>query len=101
MNMCCLCVLRLNRERISELQQQVEDLQKALQIQGAKPEDVSVFLCHLVVLFLHIFLSVIHDTLLNYLVFDFFLEVVLFIQKSHCLFAFIRSHLKRKLDAYM
>uniref|UniRef100_A0A8C1Z3H7 Hook microtubule-tethering protein 1 n=1 Tax=Cyprinus carpio TaxID=7962 RepID=A0A8C1Z3H7_CYPCA len=34
---------RLNRERISELQQQVEDLQKALQTQGAKPEDVSVF----------------------------------------------------------
>uniref|UniRef100_A0AAR2L2Z3 Calponin-homology (CH) domain-containing protein n=1 Tax=Pygocentrus nattereri TaxID=42514 RepID=A0AAR2L2Z3_PYGNA len=31
---------RLNRERISELQQQVEDLQKALQTQGAKPEDV-------------------------------------------------------------
>ncbi|KAL7871959.1 hypothetical protein SRHO_G00069420 [Serrasalmus rhombeus] len=30
---------RLNRERISELQQQVEDLQKALQTQGAKPED--------------------------------------------------------------
>ncbi|KTG05491.1 hypothetical protein cypCar_00020977 [Cyprinus carpio] len=31
---------RLNRERISELQQQVEDLQKALQTQGTKPEDV-------------------------------------------------------------
>ncbi|GAA6103097.1 protein Hook homolog 1 isoform X3 [Tachysurus ichikawai] len=30
---------RLNRERISELQQQVEDLQKALQTQGAKPDD--------------------------------------------------------------
>ncbi|XP_051511254.1 protein Hook homolog 1-like isoform X1 [Myxocyprinus asiaticus] len=30
---------RLNRERISELQQQVEDLQKALQTQGNKPED--------------------------------------------------------------
>uniref|UniRef100_A0A672KNN1 Protein Hook homolog 1-like n=1 Tax=Sinocyclocheilus grahami TaxID=75366 RepID=A0A672KNN1_SINGR len=30
---------RLNRERIGELQQQVEDLQKALQTQGAKPED--------------------------------------------------------------
>ncbi|KAL7888066.1 hypothetical protein AOLI_G00030400 [Acnodon oligacanthus] len=30
---------RLNRERVSELQQQVEDLQKALQTQGAKPED--------------------------------------------------------------
>uniref|UniRef100_A0A8C1V8A5 Hook microtubule-tethering protein 1 n=1 Tax=Cyprinus carpio TaxID=7962 RepID=A0A8C1V8A5_CYPCA len=30
---------RLNRERISELQQQVEDLQKALQTQGTKPED--------------------------------------------------------------
>ncbi|XP_062858195.1 protein Hook homolog 1 [Trichomycterus rosablanca] len=30
---------RLNRERVSELQQQVEDLQKALQSQGAKPED--------------------------------------------------------------
>uniref|UniRef100_A0A3B4BQ76 Calponin-homology (CH) domain-containing protein n=1 Tax=Pygocentrus nattereri TaxID=42514 RepID=A0A3B4BQ76_PYGNA len=33
---------RLNRERISELQQQVEDLQKALQTQGAKPEDVTL-----------------------------------------------------------
>lgn len=33
---------RLNRERISELQQQVEDLQKALQSQAAKPDDVSV-----------------------------------------------------------
>ncbi len=43
MDMCCWCVLRLNRERISELQQQVEDLQKALQTQGSKPEDVSVF----------------------------------------------------------
>uniref|UniRef100_A0A8C1V971 Hook microtubule-tethering protein 1 n=1 Tax=Cyprinus carpio TaxID=7962 RepID=A0A8C1V971_CYPCA len=42
---------RLNRERISELQQQVEDLQKALQTQGTKPEDVSVCLSHLVVLF--------------------------------------------------
>uniref|UniRef100_A0A8C1LX61 Hook microtubule-tethering protein 1 n=1 Tax=Cyprinus carpio TaxID=7962 RepID=A0A8C1LX61_CYPCA len=41
---------RLNRERISELQQQVEDLQKALQTQGTKPEDVSVCLSHLVVL---------------------------------------------------
>ncbi|XP_026802757.2 protein Hook homolog 1 isoform X1 [Pangasianodon hypophthalmus] len=30
---------RLNRESITELQQQVEDLQKALQTQGAKPED--------------------------------------------------------------
>ncbi|KAF5900517.1 protein Hook 1 isoform X1, partial [Clarias magur] len=30
---------RLNRESIIELQQQVEDLQKALQTQGAKPED--------------------------------------------------------------
>ncbi|KAK3516502.1 hypothetical protein QTP70_019886 [Hemibagrus guttatus] len=30
---------RLNRENISELQQQVEDLQKALQTEGAKPED--------------------------------------------------------------
>uniref|UniRef100_A0AAR2J2R7 Calponin-homology (CH) domain-containing protein n=1 Tax=Pygocentrus nattereri TaxID=42514 RepID=A0AAR2J2R7_PYGNA len=38
---------RLNRERISELQQQVEDLQKALQTQGAKPEDVSVCSCPL------------------------------------------------------
>lgn len=37
---------RLNRESISELQQQVEDLQKALQTQGAKPEDVSVLLSH-------------------------------------------------------
>uniref|UniRef100_A0A667XK80 Hook microtubule-tethering protein 1 n=1 Tax=Myripristis murdjan TaxID=586833 RepID=A0A667XK80_9TELE len=33
---------RLSRERISELQQQVEDLQKALQSQAAKPDDVSV-----------------------------------------------------------
>uniref|UniRef100_A0A667XIN8 Hook microtubule-tethering protein 1 n=1 Tax=Myripristis murdjan TaxID=586833 RepID=A0A667XIN8_9TELE len=32
---------RLSRERISELQQQVEDLQKALQSQAAKPDDVS------------------------------------------------------------
>uniref|UniRef100_A0AAY4DDX6 Calponin-homology (CH) domain-containing protein n=1 Tax=Denticeps clupeoides TaxID=299321 RepID=A0AAY4DDX6_9TELE len=32
---------RLNRERIHELQQQVEDLQKALQGQGDKAEDVS------------------------------------------------------------
>ncbi|KAM9435798.1 protein Hook homolog 1 isoform 1-T1 [Clarias gariepinus] len=30
---------RLNRESIIELQQQVEDLQKALQTQGAKPDD--------------------------------------------------------------
>lgn len=30
---------RLNKERICELQQQVEDLQKALQTQGAKPDD--------------------------------------------------------------
>uniref|UniRef100_A0A8C5DCD7 Protein Hook homolog 1-like n=1 Tax=Gouania willdenowi TaxID=441366 RepID=A0A8C5DCD7_GOUWI len=30
---------RLSRERISELQQQVEDLQKALQSQAAKPDD--------------------------------------------------------------
>nr|XP_040040571.1 protein Hook homolog 1 isoform X2 [Gasterosteus aculeatus aculeatus] len=30
---------RLSRERISELQQQVEDLQKALQCQGAKSDD--------------------------------------------------------------
>lgn len=36
------CFCRLNKENISELQQQVEDLQKALQTQGAKPEDVSV-----------------------------------------------------------
>uniref|UniRef100_A0A8D3BZV8 Hook microtubule-tethering protein 1 n=1 Tax=Scophthalmus maximus TaxID=52904 RepID=A0A8D3BZV8_SCOMX len=33
---------RLIRERISELQQQVEDLQKALQSQASKPDDVSV-----------------------------------------------------------
>uniref|UniRef100_A0A8C7WWK3 Hook microtubule-tethering protein 1 n=1 Tax=Oryzias sinensis TaxID=183150 RepID=A0A8C7WWK3_9TELE len=33
---------RLSRARISELQQQVEDLQKALQSQAAKPDDVSV-----------------------------------------------------------
>uniref|UniRef100_H2MIV2 Hook microtubule-tethering protein 1 n=1 Tax=Oryzias latipes TaxID=8090 RepID=H2MIV2_ORYLA len=32
---------RLSRARISELQQQVEDLQKALQSQAAKPDDVS------------------------------------------------------------
>uniref|UniRef100_A0A672Z462 Calponin-homology (CH) domain-containing protein n=1 Tax=Sphaeramia orbicularis TaxID=375764 RepID=A0A672Z462_9TELE len=32
---------RLSRERVSELQQQVEDLQKALQSQAAKPDDVS------------------------------------------------------------
>lgn len=32
---------RLNRERMTELQQQVEDLQKALQSQAAKPDDVS------------------------------------------------------------
>ncbi|KAM4629227.1 protein Hook homolog 1 isoform 1-T1 [Polymixia lowei] len=30
---------RLSRERVSELQQQVEDLQKALQSQAAKPDD--------------------------------------------------------------
>lgn len=30
---------RLNRERVTELQQQVEDLQKALQSQAAKPDD--------------------------------------------------------------
>ncbi|XP_060773496.1 protein Hook homolog 1 isoform X1 [Neoarius graeffei] len=30
---------RLKKESISELQQQIEDLQKALQTQGAKPED--------------------------------------------------------------
>ncbi|KAK2835782.1 hypothetical protein Q5P01_016266 [Channa striata] len=30
---------RLSRERINELQQQVEDLQKALQSQGSKPDD--------------------------------------------------------------
>lgn len=55
--MCCVVLygLRLNRERISELQQQVEDLQKALQTQGTKPEDVSVCLSHLVVLFLQLF----------------------------------------------
>uniref|UniRef100_A0AAY4DE78 Calponin-homology (CH) domain-containing protein n=1 Tax=Denticeps clupeoides TaxID=299321 RepID=A0AAY4DE78_9TELE len=34
---------RLNRERIHELQQQVEDLQKALQGQGDKAEDTCVF----------------------------------------------------------
>lgn len=36
---------RLNRERVTELQQQVEDLQKALQSEAAKPDDVSVFHC--------------------------------------------------------
>uniref|UniRef100_A0A8C7H3G3 Hook microtubule-tethering protein 1 n=1 Tax=Oncorhynchus kisutch TaxID=8019 RepID=A0A8C7H3G3_ONCKI len=35
---------RLNRERVTELQQQVEDLQKSLQGQGAKTDDVSVLL---------------------------------------------------------
>uniref|UniRef100_A0A665UAW1 Calponin-homology (CH) domain-containing protein n=1 Tax=Echeneis naucrates TaxID=173247 RepID=A0A665UAW1_ECHNA len=33
---------RLSRERVIELQQQVEDLQKALQSPAAKPDDVSV-----------------------------------------------------------
>lgn len=33
---------RLNREQVSELQQQVEDLQKALQSQAAKHDDVSL-----------------------------------------------------------
>lgn len=33
---------RLSRERITELQQQVEDLQRALQSQAAKPDDVSL-----------------------------------------------------------
>uniref|UniRef100_A0A8C1I089 Hook microtubule-tethering protein 1 n=1 Tax=Cyprinus carpio carpio TaxID=630221 RepID=A0A8C1I089_CYPCA len=51
---------RLNRERISELQQQVEDLQKALQTQGAKPEDVSVFEPLGGAVFAH-FSSVIHE----------------------------------------
>lgn len=37
-----LVLRRLNRERVTELQQQVEDLQKALQSQAAKPDDVSV-----------------------------------------------------------
>uniref|UniRef100_A0A3P8ZYF5 Hook microtubule-tethering protein 1 n=1 Tax=Esox lucius TaxID=8010 RepID=A0A3P8ZYF5_ESOLU len=35
---------RLSRERVAELQQQVEDLQKALQGHGAKTDDVSVLL---------------------------------------------------------
>lgn len=35
-------ICRLSRERMSELQQQVEDLQKALQSQASKPDDVSV-----------------------------------------------------------
>lgn len=34
-------ICRLSRERISELQQQVEDLQRALQSQASKPDDVS------------------------------------------------------------
>ena len=34
-------VSRLSRERMAELQQQVEDLQKALQSQAAQPDDVS------------------------------------------------------------
>lgn len=37
-----LVLRRLNHERVTELQQQVEDLQKALQSQAAKPDDVSV-----------------------------------------------------------
>lgn len=37
-----LVLRRLNGERMTELQQQVEDLQKALQSQAAKPDDVSV-----------------------------------------------------------
>lgn len=42
-DLCHRFVLRrLNRERVTELQQQVEDLQKALQSQAAKPDDVSV-----------------------------------------------------------
>lgn len=32
---------RLNKERIGELQQQIEDLQKTLQEQGSKTEGVS------------------------------------------------------------
>ncbi len=73
MDMCCWCVLRLNRERISELQQQVEDLQKALQTQGSKPEDVSVFLGHMVVLFLQKQWSVIHEALPDFAELDVFL----------------------------
>ncbi|MGH0122560.1 UNVERIFIED_CONTAM: hypothetical protein FKN15_038110 [Acipenser sinensis] len=38
---------RLNQERIYELQQQVEDLQKALQGHGAKTEDVGEVLLHM------------------------------------------------------
>ncbi|MEQ2178635.1 Protein Hook 1, partial [Goodea atripinnis] len=37
--------LELSREQISELQQQVEDLQKALQSQAAKPDDVRLPTC--------------------------------------------------------
>lgn len=40
--MYSIFLVRLSRERITELQQQVEDLQKALQSQAAKPDDVSV-----------------------------------------------------------
>lgn len=35
---------RLNQQQLSELRAQVEDLQKALQEQGAKTEDVSAHL---------------------------------------------------------
>lgn len=35
---------RLNQQQLSELRAQVEDLQKALQEQGAKAEDVSAHL---------------------------------------------------------
>lgn len=35
-------IFRLSRERVGELQQQVEDLQKALQSQASKPDDVSL-----------------------------------------------------------
>ncbi len=75
MNMLFMCI-KVKQRRISELQQQVEDLQKALQTQGAKPEDVMCFMPFGGAVFAP-FLSVIHDALLNDLVFDFFLEVTL------------------------
>lgn len=43
-SVCCF-ILRLSQERISELQQHVEELQKALQSQAAKPDDVRVPIC--------------------------------------------------------
>lgn len=41
-NLSFRLIFRLSRERVGELQQQVEDLQKALQSQASKPDDVSL-----------------------------------------------------------